>query len=133
MKTIKKSPSLINVLGDFGNKPNYKARISRNFKAWMDFRNESLSSNRKHVTITEYCNLLLSTSLKPLADLLIDYSGSRMFITHLKHSITEKIRHESHASNVKEQLTAALLEKYNKFRVSGAIRNSDKNIISKYK
>lgn len=81
--------------------------------------------------LTAYANSLLDGNLQPLYKLIYDYSGSRMTITHAKHAVLMDIR-RTKAANVKQQLTSALMNMYNNYRIQGAVRNSDKLILSKY-
>lgn len=82
--------------------------------------------------LTAYANDLLDKDLQPLYRLLYDYSGSRMTITHAKHAVLQDIR-RSRAGNVKAQLKAALMKMYDNYRLTGAIRASDKMILNSLK
>lgn len=132
MKTNNHTPSnLMSLTDTFGNqKINYKNRINKNFQAWVKFHSPK---NRASKGITDYANELLQGKLAPLYKVVYDYAGSRMFITKRKSEITEKIRKVTHASNLEFQLKEMLLNAYNEFRTSGAVRNSDANILSKFK
>ena len=131
--TTNKPSSLISLTETFGNqKINYKNRINKNFQAWVKFQDKA-NNNRKSKGITDYANELLEGKLAPLYKLVYDYAGSRMFITKRKSEITEKIRKVTHASNIEQQLREMLLQAYNDFRISGAIRNTDAAIINRFK
>ena len=122
---MKNYPKLINVTQVGGN---YGRRVKRNYEAWELFYSPK---NRKSKSLTDYANHLLDGKLKPLYDLVFNYSGSRMFITHKKHQILMNIR-KTHASDVENQLKQMLIDYMNQFRVIGAVRSSDKFILSKF-
>jgi hypothetical protein len=123
--------NLISLTDSFGNaRINYKARINKNYQCWIVFNTPR--STRKRKDLTSYANELLEGPLQPLYKLVYDYSGSRMYITHRKHEITETIRKKTHAPDLKSQLTEMLLSEYNKFRISGAMRYSDQQILDKF-
>lgn len=130
--TINKPSNLISLTDTFGNqKINYKNRINKNFQAWVKFQDKANNNCKKG--ITDYANELLEGKLAPLYKLVYDYAGSRIFITKRKSEITEKIRKVTHASNIEQQLREMLLQAYNDFRISGAIRNTDAAIINRFK
>ena len=125
--------NLMSLTDAFGNqKINYKNRINKNFQAWVKFQDKK-NNNRKSKGITDYANELLEGKLAPLYKLVYDYAGSRMFITKRKSEITEKIRKSTHVSNIENQLREMLLQAYNDFRISGAMRNTDAAIINRFK
>ena len=80
--------------------------------------------------LTEYANHLLETDFKELYNLIYNYSDSRMTITHIKHSVLEVVK-KKRLSNVKLLLKEALISAYNQYRISGAMRTSDRNILNR--
>lgn len=93
-------------------------------------RNSELNRVRVSSGLTDYANSLLETKFKDLYNLIYDYAGNRMHITHLKHELLQQIR-VNHTGNVTQQLAAVLKNEAMKMIKEGRLRNSDKTILSK--
>ena len=110
-------------------KQNWQPTIHNRLIHATELQTIQKQSKKAHKDLTEYANWLLANKYSDLCNIIYDYTGSRMYITGLKHEILINVR-EHRLSNVSTILKNRLTNEVLAFVKSGAMRTSDANVLS---